>query len=192
MTTRDRRRVFAGGSAGAMLSVAVAAFAASMTTAVDPHTLPVTSNLAQRLRAHVQFLAGPDLHGRKPGTEGNQKAAQYIAEQFHAIGLEPLASLHGYRQPLDGKLGDNLIGLRPADGPTGEAPWILVGAHFDHLGGNYLGADDNASAIGILLETARAMPALAHHHLLFVAFNAEEPPYIRTPLMGSQQLVDRL
>jgi len=175
-----------------MLCVAVAVSASSMTTAVAPHTLPVISDLAQRLRAHVQFLADPGLHGRKPGTEGNQKAAQYIAEQFQVIRLEPLASLHGYRQPLDGGLGDNLIGLRPADGPPGEAPWILVGAHFDHLGGDYLGADDNASAIGILLETARAMPALAHHHLLFVAFNAEEPPYIRTPLMGSQQFVARL
>ncbi len=171
---------------------AAGAQASSMTTSVDPRTLPVTSELAQRLQRHVTVLAGPDLQGRKPGTEGNRKAAQYIAEQFHAIGLTPLASLHGYRHLLDGKLGDNLIGLRPAAGPPGEAPWILVGAHFDHLGGNYLGADDNASAIGILLETARAMPALAHHHLLFVAFNAEEPPYIRTPLMGSQQFVDRL
>ncbi len=163
-----------------------------MTTVVDPRTHPDTSEPAQRLQRHVTVLASPDLHGRKPGTEGNQKAAQYIAGQFQEIGLEPLVSLHGYRQPLDGGLGDNLIGLRPAAGHPGTAPWILVGAHFDHLGGNYLGADDNASAIGILLETARAMPALAHHHLLFVAFNAEEPPYIRTPLMGSQQFVDRL
>ncbi len=166
--------------------------ASAMTTIVDPRTLSVTSELAQRLQRHVSVLAGPDLQGRKPGTEGNRKAAQYIAEQFHAIGLEPLASLHGYRQQLDGGLGDNLIGMKPAAGSPGTAPWILVGAHFDHLGGNYLGADDNASAIGILLETVRAMSALAHHHLLFVAFNAEEPPYIRTPLMGSQQFVDRL
>ncbi len=166
--------------------------AASMTMIVDPGTLPVTSELARRLQRHVAVLAAPDLQGRKPGTEGNRKAAQFLADQFQAIGLEPLASLHGYRQQLDGGLGDNLIGMKPAAGPPGPAPWILVGAHFDHLGGKYLGADDNASAVGILLETARAMPALAHHHLLFVAFNAEEPPYIRTPLMGSQQFVDRL
>jgi hypothetical protein len=174
------------------LSAAVAVFAASMTAAVDPRTLPVTSDLARRLRVHVQFLAGPDLHGRKPGTEGNRKAAGYLAKRFQEIGLEPLPSLGGYRQPLSGSLGDNLIGMRPASGRTESAPWILLAAHFDHLGGNYLGADDNASAVGILLETARAMPALAHHHLLLVAFNAEEPPYIRTPLMGSQQFVDHL
>lgn len=175
-----------------MLSAAVAVSAASMTTAVDPRTLPVISDLAQRLRAHVQFLAGPDLHGRKPGTEGNQKASEYIAGQFRAIGLESLPSLRGYRQPLAGGLGDNLIARRPASGQPGAAPWILLAAHFDHLGGHHLGADDNASAVAILLETARAFSPLAHHHVLFVAFNAEEPPYIRTPLMGSQQFVDHL
>ncbi len=171
---------------------AAGAKASTMTTIVDPRTLPVTSELAQRLQRHVAVLASPDLQGRKPGTEGNRKAAQYIAGQFREIGLEPLTSLGSYRQPLAGELGDTLIGMRPASGRPGAAPWLLIGAHFDHLGGNYLGADDNASAIGILLETARAMPALAHHHLLFVAFNAEEPPYIRTPLMGSQQFVDHL
>jgi hypothetical protein len=163
-----------------------------MTAPVDPRALPVTSDLAKRLRAHVEFLAGQDLHGRKPGTEGNRKASDYIAERFREIGLEPLPSLGGYRQPLAGNLGDNLVGVRPASGRPGAAPWILLAAHFDHLGGTYLGADDNASAVAILIETARNLPSLAHHHLLCVAFNAEEPPYIRTPLMGSQQFVDRL
>jgi hypothetical protein len=174
-----------------MLCVAVAQ-AASMTTAIDPHTLPVTSELADRLRTHVVFLAAPELQGRKPGTEGNRKAADHLAVRFHEAGLEPLPSLGGYRQALDGNLGDNVIGWRPASGQTGPAPWILLAAHFDHLGGDYLGADDNASAVAILMETARAIPSLPHHHLLVAAFNAEEPPYIRTPLMGSQQFVDRL
>jgi len=163
-----------------------------MTTAIDPHTLPVTSELANRLRAHVLFLAAPELQGRKPGTEGNRKAAEYLATKLHEAGLNPLPSLGGYRQALEGNLGDNLIGWRPASGQTGSAPWILLAAHFDHLGGDYLGADDNASAVAILIETARAIPPLPHHHLLVAAFNAEEPPYIRTPLMGSQQFVDRL
>lgn len=163
-----------------------------MTTPVDPGSLPVSSDLAHILRAHVRFLASPDLQGRQPGTEGNRRAADYIAARFQEAGLEWLPSVAGFRQPLKGNLGDNLIGTRPASGRTGPAPWLLLGAHFDHLGGQYLGADDNASAVAILIETARRLPALAHHHMLFVAFNAEEPPYIRTSLMGSQQFVDRL
>lgn len=163
-----------------------------MTAPVDPGSLPVSSDLANTLRAHVRFLASPDLRGRKPGTEGNRKAADYIAARFQEAGLEPLPSLKGFRQPLEGNLGDNLIGVRPAFGRTGAAPWLLLAAHFDHLGNHYLGADDNASAVAILIETARSLPALAHHHVLFAAFNAEEPPYIRTSLMGSQQFVDHL
>jgi Zn-dependent M28 family amino/carboxypeptidase len=60
------------------------------------------------------------------------------------------------------------------------------------LGGRYLGADDNAAAVAILIETARTLPPLRAHRLLFAAFNTEEPPYIRTSLMGSQHFVDHL
>ncbi|MER3425131.1 MAG: hypothetical protein C4293_19780, partial [Nitrospiraceae bacterium] len=56
----------------------------------------------------------------------------------------------------------------------------------------YLGADDNASAVAILLELARTLLPLARHPVLFVAFNAEEPPFIRTPMMGSQVFADHL
>ncbi|TAJ22351.1 MAG: M28 family peptidase [Nitrospirae bacterium] len=159
---------------------------------VDPHSLPITSDLAKTLRGHVEYLAGPKLQGRKPGTAGNREAAAYLETQFHAAGLQPLASLGGYRQPLAEDLGDNLLGMRPASesGPTDG--WLIVGAHYDHLGGSYLGADDNASAAAILIETARSLPPLQHHHILFAAFNAEEPPYIRTPQMGSQYFTDHL
>ena len=162
-----RRREFVGGAVALIL---YATAASAMTAAVDPRALPVATELARRLKAHVQVLAGPDLQGRKPGTEGNRLAADYIAERFREAGLEPLPSLGGYRQPLAGGLGDNLLALRPASGRPAAAPWILLAAHFDHLGGNYLGADDNASAVAILIETARNIPPLAHHHLLCVAF----------------------
>jgi len=160
--------------------------------AIDPTTLAVTSELAKRLRTHVEYLAGPKLSGRKPGTPGNRAAADYIAARFGGVGLVALPSVGSYGQQISPALGDNLIGLRPGTSPDSAAPWLLIGAHYDHLGGQYLGADDNASAVAILLETARMLRRLPHHHLLFVAFNAEEPPYIRTPSMGSQYFVDHL
>jgi len=160
--------------------------------AIDPTTLPVTSELAKRLRTHVEYLASPDLQGRKPGTPGNRAAADYIAARFRELGLEALPSVGGYGQQIPPALGDNLIGLRPGASPDSTSPWLLIGAHYDHLGGQYLGADDNASAVAILLETARILLRLPHHHLLFIAFNAEEPPFVRTPNMGSQYFVDHL
>lgn len=176
-------------SVSAILAITAAVISMA---AVDPKTLPVTSELAKRLQAHVEYLASPALQGRKPGTPGNRTAADYLEARFREAGLAPLPSLGGYGQKLSGELGANLIGLRPPSTPTATVPYLLIGAHYDHLGDNYLGADDNASAVAILIELARALPPLSNHPVLFVAFNAEEPPYIRTPQMGSQHFTDHL
>ncbi len=188
---QPRRSLLTLGSAALALSI-VALAALSISQAIHPEALSVESELAVRLRNHVEYLASPDLSGRKPGTAGNRAAAQYIIEQFRLAGLAPLPSLGGYGQVISSELGDNLIGVLQATPPLNAPPWLLIGAHYDHLGGSFLGADDNASAVAILLETARALDPLPHHPALFVAFNAEEPPYIRTPLMGSQHFVDHL
>lgn len=159
--------------------------------ALDPTSFPPATDLARRLQTHVQFLASAELKGRKPGTAGNRKAAEYIVAEVQKAGLEPLASLNGYRQTVSQNLGDNLIGIRHASGQLASG-WVLIGAHYDHLGGPYLGADDNASAVAILLELARSLPSLTHHSVMFVAFNTEEAPYIRTGLMGSQHFTNHL
>ena len=127
---------------------------------VDPTSLPMSSELALQLKHHVDYLAGPELEGRQPGTPGNTAAANYLAQRFREANLNPLPSLDGYGQTISPKLGENLIGVRPPIIPSEHSGWILLGAHFDHLGGDYLGADDNASAIAILLETAKSLPAL--------------------------------
>ena len=195
---RRRQQALFVGTAALLMLVPLADRLSAMatSTAIDPQTLPITSHLATRLRSHVDYLASPALRGRKPGTPGNRMAAEYIAARFREADLEPLPSLGGYGQQISPQLGDNLIGVRralSAGDPSHQPPrWILIGAHYDHLGGTYLGADDNASAIAILIETARSLPRLANHPVLFIAFNAEEPPFIRTPLMGSQFFVDHL
>ncbi len=45
---------------------------------------------AERIRAHVQFLAADELEGREAGTEGAEKAARYIASAFRAYGMKPV------------------------------------------------------------------------------------------------------
>jgi Zn-dependent M28 family amino/carboxypeptidase len=56
--------------------------------------------LGKRWWSHVQFLADDSLEGRDTGSAGYEKAAQYVAEQFRAAGLQPAGS-DGYRQAMD-------------------------------------------------------------------------------------------
>ena len=64
---------------------------------------------------------------------------------------------------------------------------LIVGAHYD-VAGEQPGADDNASAIAGLLETARMLATLnpeLNYGVDFVAYCLEEPPFFGTPHMGS-------
>lgn len=64
---------------------------------------------------------------------------------------------------------------------------LIVGAHYD-VAGNQPGADDNASGIAGMLETARLvmenMPEPGYG-IDFVAYSLEEPPFFGTVMMGS-------
>ena len=73
---------------------------------------------------------------------------------------------------------------------------ILIGAHYDTVS-TTPGADDNASAIAVLLELARQAKRLKEEqqlkkNLRFLAFTLEEPPAFSTPKMGSRQYVKNL
>lgn len=57
-----------------------------------------------RLRADVFVLAGPDMAGRATGTEGQDRAARFVADRLKALGLHPLAqpgAHHPYLQAYD-------------------------------------------------------------------------------------------
>ncbi|MEP6646818.1 MAG: M28 family peptidase [Saprospiraceae bacterium] len=52
------------------------------------------------LKQHVYKLASPEMEGRETGTEGNLKAAQYIAEQFASDGIPPIPGDGDYFQDV--------------------------------------------------------------------------------------------
>jgi hypothetical protein len=56
---------------------------------------------AEELRAHVKYLASDELEGRGSGTEGNRKAAAYIAEQMKRYGLRPAGDNGTYFQTFE-------------------------------------------------------------------------------------------
>jgi hypothetical protein len=184
-------RISAVLTAGPLLSIALLLSGCLHTTQpIDPTRLAVSSEAATRLKADVDFLAGPQLRGRLPGTSGNRLAADRIAAAFREASLVPFASMPTFRQTISSIHGDNVLGYRPSTGSS--LGWILVGAHYDHLGGEFAGADDNASAVAIMMELARTLPSLSNYSVVFVAFNTEENPYFGTPHMGSEFFIAHL
>ncbi|MCP3968165.1 MAG: M28 family peptidase [Lentisphaerae bacterium] len=74
-----------------------------------------------------------------------------------------------------------------------EEPYLIIGAHYDSCY-HTPGADDNASAVAVMLETARisAVTGKDPKNLMFVAYTLEEPPYFYTKNMGSDRHVKAL
>jgi len=59
-------------------------------------------NLRQKyFEKHLRFLASDELKGRYTGSEGNDIAAYYIAEQLQAYGVKPLGENDSYFQPIE-------------------------------------------------------------------------------------------
>src|SRR5256885_273646 len=67
-------------------TIAMLAFAATTAAGQRPTSIPVDT---AAMDAHLRFLASDLLEGRAPATRGGRLAAEYIAAQFEALGLEP-------------------------------------------------------------------------------------------------------
>ena len=147
-----------------------------------------------RLRTHVSALASPAFGGRSGA--GARKSAEYIAEAFRALRLEPLFAdsyfqdipASGPGRPRGRNVGARLLGSDSAL----RDQWIVVSAHYDHLGIQggelYPGADDNASGVAMMLEVARALargPERPRRSLMFLGFDQEE-----IGLYGSRYFVE--
>ncbi|MGW8394815.1 M28 family peptidase [Pseudoduganella sp. HUAS MS19] len=129
------------------------------------------------LETHVRKLS-VDFYPRSFEHPANlQRTAAYIAEQFKNAGGQ--VSIQDVL--VEGKHYKNVIGrFGPASGRL-----LVIGAHYDSHGVTR-GADDNASGIAGLLELAHLLgksgPA---RPVELVAYTLEEPPYFRSPHMGS-------
>jgi len=144
------------------------------------------------LEPDVRYLASDELAGRKRGTEGNRLGRQYIIGRLRGAGLQPLFgdSFEQATKPDGEPFAVNVGAVWPAADP--DAEWVVLVGHHDHLGIKggraHPGADDNASAVALLLAVGdalgRAGPKLRRHVVLLFP-DAEEPPYFKTRRMGS-------
>src|SRR3989442_456101 len=132
-----------------------------------------------RLRGHVEYLAGA-LGERNPRWYANlEKARRYIERTFVDAGYD----IRHDAYEGSGQAYHNVIAELPGTTRTGEL--LLDGAHYDTAEGTP-GADDNASGVATLLELARSLRQEACRLTLrWIAFTLEEPPWFRTPSMGS-------
>ena len=53
---------------------------------------------ADGLKSHLTIIADDNMEGRETGTEGQRKAAAYIAKHFKSLGLKPVKSTENYQQ----------------------------------------------------------------------------------------------
>jgi Peptidase family M28 len=137
----------------------------------------------ERLRAIVTKLASTEMQGRRG--EGARKAAGFLIDEFRRLKLEPLFQGQFIQEVPSGEPGrveGRNVGavLRGAD-PRLKDEWVIVSAHYDHLGVRggiiYPGADDNASGVAMMLEVARSMAAASDppcRSLMFIGFDLEE------------------
>ncbi|WP_293826467.1 M28 family peptidase [uncultured Brevundimonas sp.] len=151
--------------------------------------------VASPLLDDVRILSGDDMQGRDTGSEGGERARAYIVSRLEAMGVQPAP--FGRLQPFQapGRTregvkrfnGVNIVGLIP--GARVADRYIVVTAHYDHVGANdgqiYHGADDNASGVATMLELARRLKANPpEHSVLIVALDGEE-----RGLLGAREFV---
>jgi len=145
----------------------------------------------------LKVLSSNVFLGRETGTNGGELSRKYIASKFEYLKLEKLGNSYfqsfkyeGSNDHGDAKngLAYNVIGLiRGAELPN---KFIVVGAHYDHLGKSgkkvYNGADDNASGTAALFSIANYFNENPpKHSIIIAAWDAEE-----IGLLGSKYYVN--
>jgi len=162
----------------------------------------------------VSYLASDKLEGRGTGTEGEKKAAKFIAREFRKIGLTPKGDGGTYYHHFTFRKSSDPHGGVDENAPqissqnvagfldNGADRTIIIGAHYDHLGLGYdhnsldanpegkihNGADDNSSGVSGVIELARYYAGNGireSSNFLFLCFSGEE-----LGLIGSKRYAD--
>lgn len=157
------------------------------------------------LRKNVAYLTDSSMLGRGAGSEQEKRAAAYLYDQLLDAGVIMLTPETGEDFYIvhngDTLHSQNVIGIVEGYDPKLRNEYVVVGAHYDHLGTSvlkrdgkeveqiYYGADDNASGVAILIEVARQVASqhfMFRRSVIFALFGAEE-----LGMMGSWYFLNR-
>jgi Zn-dependent M28 family amino/carboxypeptidase len=133
----------------------------------------------EKLYRDVEYLTGIVPPRNYKNQESLNRAADYIKKEFEKCG----SKTEEQTWLADGNEYRNII-LKYA---PEKSKRLIIGAHYD-VCCDQPGADDNASAIAGLLETARLVfdnNPKPGYGIDFVAFSLEEPPFFGGTKMGS-------
>lgn len=143
----------------------------------EPRFIPASSE--QALYDHVHALSVV-IGSRSIREYGKIREAEQYIRTFLEKQEIPF-ELQGYDH--EGNRFNNIV--VSLDGDSRSEETIIIGAHYDTVSGTP-GADDNASAVAVLLELCRALKDYRPERTLkLVFFVLEEPPAFMTPAMGS-------
>jgi len=119
---------------------------------------------------------------------GNAEALEFLDQPDVTISLHARASKEA---PLR-----NVAGILPGSDPALRNQYVLLTAHYDHMGhtsqGIFHGANDNASGTVSVIEIARELAALPQHpkrSILFMAFFGEEEGFLGSSYYTHHPLV---
>lgn len=142
-------------------------------------------NLSAGALATVRVLS-EDIGIRPAGTEKERQAAQYLAEQYSALGYAVEIDPFNWVGRVSSGTSQNVVARYPNEDPT--LPLVILGGHYDSVPTGP-GANDNASGTATTLEIARQLAAdpIPGAAVRYVAFGAEE-----VGLFGGQRMATTL
>lgn len=157
----------------------------------EPFTGTASTITEAEILQLVTDIAHDSTLGRSSPSPELDGVAEYIAGLFAGAGLAPAGDDGGYLQWFQARnpgdpLAPNVVGWIEGSDPELRDEFVVLSAHFDHLGGVddgpgldqiFNGADDNASGTAALLEIAEAFGAMntpPKRSVVFLAASAEE------------------
>lgn len=160
-------------------------------------TLDIPKSSSVQLGQDVEYLANDVLQGRDTGSDGIEKAAQFLENRFKRLGIKPFYETYRDNFKVGDKEAFNVVAMMPGSDGNLNKEIVVIGAHYDHIGmiptdsedqiAN--GANDNATGTATVISIAQIMKNVDFNRrtIVFALFSAEEKG-----LVGSKHLAQRM
>ncbi len=152
----------------------------------------------EKAEREISFLTDSICNGRGSGTAGNAEAGAWISRKFRETGLMQFGGTWGKSfRSANGTIGRNILGFLPGSSKRHPERYIIIAAHYDHIGNingrMFPGADANASgvvAMTSLAEMAAKTKEIGRQYLnnlIFVGLDGKE-----MDMAGSKSLLEMI